>query len=878
MEIFTPPNQQFYGSFYNRATALCVVTGPVGRCYSITISRKIHLKESPVFAESLLTKKKIYMPSRHKRTIAGNHRLVRYSREEIARLHAEERRCNLKPKYDYLTAHPSRHHCHLFFLLLILFPSPSLSHSPSLIMSAPPPHPISPPPGLVGSEPQSSVVRRHHTITAASRSARTGARAPISEESQEQQTWDDEEVPDSERVRSVGAVGEKGGSLHRQASLPARYNRAYGHASRGSGSHTPRTLNSLSAIAGQEGEEEDWETDLRGMRNDEENPQYDQQGENSPSPMASQFGPVPSPPPGSAVRRHQSLTYGTATQRMASAGLRRAGTLQNQGRTHGHHPQTPSPTGADEEFAEGSTGHDDESYFDRQVSNQGQQYPTSPTNRSPWSTPSNEWRPAGGNVNLVGSNNGSSAIEDLQRGLSSMDINSQFSATAFSGAQPNHPPRFNPNQPQQFTVLRNTAQNDNGKLQLVTNLDERGNQNPGSTPGPASASAYVPPIGHPQSTGQQQRGGTGDPDDRTISASGTWDQKERVLHSRTSNPNINFGSNAQQQQQKGQGIPSVPAIPSQFLQANQQQNLRLGLGTQMGGLGVLGAQPGILTSPIDLPTLIANKGYNPQNFDTRPTFARYFVIKSYTEDDVQKSLKYEIWSSTDPGNKRLDKAFKETAGRGPLYLFFSVNASGHFCGMAEMLTPVDYTRSSTVWASDKWKGVFKVRWIFVRDIPNAQLRHIRLHNTQERKPVTNSRDTQELPPDAGQEMLRIFHTHPARTSLLQDFAFYELQSLQRMQAQTAGAATPTATATNQSPPSPPNSSPSPPIQHQQQPFGLNNPGGLSFSQLQLQQMGPLMQLQMGLPFVNPQAMQSLMRNPSPVPNQGFAGGVPGFPS
>ena len=54
--------------------------------------------------------------------------------------------------------------------------------------------------------------------------------------------------------------------------------------------------------------------------------------------------------------------------------------------------------------------------------------------------------------------------------------------------------------------------------------------------------------------------------------------------------------------------------------------------------------------------------------------ARYFVIKSYTEDDVHKSLKYEIWSSTDPGNKRLDKAFKETAGRGPIYLFFSVNA------------------------------------------------------------------------------------------------------------------------------------------------------------------------------------------------------------
>ena len=98
-----------------------------------------------------------------------------------------------------------------------------------------------------------------------------------------------------------------------------------------------------------------------------------------------------------------------------------------------------------------------------------------------------------------------------------------------------------------------------------------------------------------------------------------------------------------------------------------------------------------------------------------------------------------------------------------------------------------------MWASDKWKGVFKVRWIFVRDIPNASLRHIRLKcvpssfyyvpslttlnsNTQERKPVTNSRDTQELLPEAGQEMLRIFLTHPARTSLLQDFAFYEVRS------------------------------------------------------------------------------------------------------
>jgi hypothetical protein len=91
-------------------------------------------------------------------------------------------------------------------------------------MSAPP-HPISPPPGPIGTEQQSTGVRRHHTITAASRTTRATTRVPISEESQEQQSWNDEEIVDQEWGISAGTVGEKGGSLHRQSSLPSRYNR-----------------------------------------------------------------------------------------------------------------------------------------------------------------------------------------------------------------------------------------------------------------------------------------------------------------------------------------------------------------------------------------------------------------------------------------------------------------------------------------------------------------------------------------------------------------------------------------------------------------------------------------------------------------------------
>ena len=77
--------------------------------------------------------------------------------------------------------------------------------------------------------------------------------------------------------------------------------------------------------------------------------------------------------------------------------------------------------------------------------------------------------------------------------------------------------------------------------------------------------------------------------------------------------------------------------------------------------------------------------YNPKEFDLSAKNARFFVIKSYSEDDIHRSIKYEIWCSTEHGNKRLDAAFRERDGKGPVYLYFSVNGSGHFCGMAEMV-------------------------------------------------------------------------------------------------------------------------------------------------------------------------------------------------
>ena len=66
--------------------------------------------------------------------------------------------------------------------------------------------------------------------------------------------------------------------------------------------------------------------------------------------------------------------------------------------------------------------------------------------------------------------------------------------------------------------------------------------------------------------------------------------------------------------------------------------------------------------------------YNPKEFDLNPRNARFFIIKSYSEDDVHRSIKYSIWCSTEHGNKRLDHAFRHA--KGPIYLLFSVNGSG----------------------------------------------------------------------------------------------------------------------------------------------------------------------------------------------------------
>jgi hypothetical protein len=307
---------------------------------------------------------------------------------------------------------------------------------------------------------------------------------------------------------------------------------------------------------------------------------------------------------------------------------------------------SPSPPEAEEEYYDDSQAYEDEAYYGQSPPASQQQFQaTSPRGRqSPWNTPG-EWRSPGSN------NSSNVAIDDVQRALSALEIASNTNQMYhpnngnFQSGQSVHPPRFNPNQPPpaQAPGMRNNNDygNNNGgqsnrRLQpLVTDFDGRKTPTSQGGHGPASASPYVPPIGHhPQQQPQPQQPQRGmsmnassNTNDRALTATGAtaWDQKERLLGGRGSNPNLQYMyAQGQQGRPDGTGIPNVPPIPSQYLQQQHgAQGLRPGVATQgqpgQSGNGGQSLQ-GFVNSPIDVPSLIALKGYNPSNFDIRPQF------------------------------------------------------------------------------------------------------------------------------------------------------------------------------------------------------------------------------------------------------------------
>jgi len=235
----------------------------------------------------------------------------------------------------------------------------------------------------------------------------------------------------------------------------------------------------------------------------------------------------------------------------------------------------------------------------------------------------------------------------------------------------------------------------------------------------------------------------------------------------------------QQTQASNMGIPKGdPPSWGNVVKANANKPMtgRSGQRPRTGNTGNVGHNSSPASSGESLPVLEKLKSKWNYNNKDNPLLlnsnARFFIIKSYSEDDIHRSIKYSVWTSTEHGNRRLNDAFLENSKNGPIFLIFSVNGSGHFCGIAQMMSDVDFDIETGIWSQDKWKGKFDVKWYYVKDVPNNALRHIRLENN-DNKPVTNSRDTQEIPPDKARQVVKIIQSYKHQTSIFDDFAHYE---------------------------------------------------------------------------------------------------------
>lgn len=89
-------------------------------------------------------------------------------------------------------------------------------------------------------------------------------------------------------------------------------------------------------------------------------------------------------------------------------------------------------------------------------------------------------------------------------------------------------------------------------------------------------------------------------------------------------------------------------------------------------------------------------------------------------------------------------------------------------GLAQMTSEVDYNANFNLWSQgEKWKGFFFVVWLIIKDVPNKAFRHL-TNDMNDGKPITSSRDTQEISPEIGMEVLKIFKEYPSERSIIED--------------------------------------------------------------------------------------------------------------
>jgi YTH domain-containing family protein len=81
------------------------------------------------------------------------------------------------------------------------------------------------------------------------------------------------------------------------------------------------------------------------------------------------------------------------------------------------------------------------------------------------------------------------------------------------------------------------------------------------------------------------------------------------------------------------------------------------------------------------------------------------------------------------------------------------------------------------WTQDnKWGGLFEVEWIFIKDVPFYHVRHLNFPmNDGLTRPISYSRDAQEVPFEQAKEFIEIFESFVNTNTILEHFEYYDIR-------------------------------------------------------------------------------------------------------
>ena len=94
-----------------------------------------------------------------------------------------------------------------------------------------------------------------------------------------------------------------------------------------------------------------------------------------------------------------------------------------------------------------------------------------------------------------------------------------------------------------------------------------------------------------------------------------------------------------------------------------------------------------------------------------------------------------------------------------------------------MVGPLDEKKMFMYWTQDsKWAGLFNIDWIFIKDVPFKAFKGIEIEmKTGETRPVTFSRDTQEVPFNEGKRVIEIIESFQNMNTILEHFEYYDVR-------------------------------------------------------------------------------------------------------